>query len=80
MTCDMLLHTEMALDTTVPDNLSEMVWVAETLAKDFKHVRVDLYLVDGKIYFGEMTFSSESGLARFVPEEFGLIVGEWLEL
>src|SRR5699024_4596189 len=44
-----------------PDNFEEMVQIAEVLSRGFNHVRVDLYNVDGKIYFGEMTFTSGGG-------------------
>ena len=41
----------------LPENIDEMIRIAETLASDFPFVRVDLYNVDGKIYFGELTFA-----------------------
>ena len=45
-----------------PDNLDELIDKAEVLAADFPHVRVDFYRMnDGKLYFGEMTFTSSSG-------------------
>ncbi|MCH5241267.1 MAG: hypothetical protein J1F67_02425 [Muribaculaceae bacterium] len=40
-----------------PHNLKEMVKIAEVLSQEFPFVRVDLYEVEGKIYFGEMTFT-----------------------
>ena len=43
-----------------PDKFDEMCKIANTLCKGFRHVRVDLYNVDGKIYFGEMTFTNGS--------------------
>lgn len=62
-----------------PDNLDEMIGLAEILAKDFNHVRVDFYrLDDGTIYFGEMTFTSASGVCRWnVPgpnDRFGSLL------
>ena len=53
-----------------PQKLSDMITIASILSKDFSYVRVDLYLVNSKIYFGEMTFTSESGTATFEPIEF----------
>ena len=44
--------------------------------KDFPYVRVDFYDVDGKIYFGEMTFFPGSGYYDFEPDEFDFILGE----
>lgn len=63
-----------------PRNYDEMVKVAEKLAEGFSHVRVDLYNIDGKIYFGEMTFSTGSGLFKHVPEEFDEILGNQWDL
>lgn len=52
-----------------PKNLDRMVEIAETLSSDFNFVRVDLYNVNGKIYFGELTFSPAAGFIRFVKQE-----------
>lgn len=49
---------------TFPQNLSEMFDYAEKLCKPFPFVRVDLYNVDGKIIFGELTFLSSGGFER----------------
>jgi hypothetical protein len=59
-----------------PQNYEKMVEVAEMLSKGFSHVRVDLYNVDGKIYFGELTFTTNSGIIEFEPKEFDSILGE----
>lgn len=50
-----------------PSGLQEMLEVAEALAASFDYVRVDLYDVDGTIYFGEMTLYPASGFRRFTP-------------
>jgi len=63
-----------------PDNYDKMLKIATTLCQGFSHVRVDLYNVKGKIYFGEMTFTSDSGTAKIVPKEFGKTMGDWLNL
>ena len=59
-----------------PKNFEKMVELAEILSKGFKHVRVDFYNLNGKIFFGEMTFTTASGFAVFVPEEFDLLLGK----
>jgi len=66
----------------LPENLSEMVDVAEKLSKNIPHVRVDLYrLSDGTIKVGEMTFFHGSGLFNFfIPEEWDRTLGDWIEL
>ena len=58
----------------------EMIRLAETLSKDIPHVRVDFYDINGKIYFGELTFFHFSGNTRFQPDEWDYKIGEWLEL
>ena len=58
-----------------PKNFEKMVELATVLCQGFAHVRVDFYNVDGKIYFGEMTFTNGSGLDRIVPEEFDYELG-----
>lgn len=53
-----------------PLNFESMLAVAEELSKEFPHVRVDLYNVEGKIYFGELTFYDGSGYMTFNPDTF----------
>lgn len=63
-----------------PENLGEMLEIARVLSEDFAHVRVDLYSVGGKIYFGELTFTDGNGHFSYDPDEADLMLGEWLEL
>ncbi len=69
-------------DETIPkpNNFSEMIKIAEKLCQGFSHVRVDLYNVKGKIYFGEMTFTNGSGFDKIVPDEYDLILGNMWKL
>jgi len=50
------------------------------LAKPFPVVRVDVYNVGGKIYFGEMTFTSLGGLMDYYTEEFQQLAGDLIDL
>lgn len=59
-----------------PNNLDEMLEIASKLSEDFPFVRVDLYNVDEKIYFGELTFYPWSGYVKFVPDEMDYVFGE----
>jgi hypothetical protein len=62
---------EAPIDFTLPrpENLDEMFRIARLLSKGIPHLRVDLYNVDGKIYFGETTFFTTSGFdANRLPE------------
>ena len=63
-----------------PKRLKEMIELATELSKGFAHVRVDFYEVDSKIYFGEVTFTSGSGIEKFCPEEYDLKLGQMIEL
>lgn len=63
-----------------PDKFNEMVKIAETLSKDIPHVRVDLYLSNGQIYFGELTFFDGGGFSKIIPEEWDIKLGSWINL
>lgn len=63
-----------------PDNYEEMIQIAETLAADFPHVRVDLYNIDGVIVFGELTFFDSSGYASYAPDHFDYVLGKPFDL
>lgn len=63
-----------------PKNFDKMVEYARILSKDFPHVRVDFYDIDGKIIFGELTFSCASGYLVFKPDEFDMTMGDWFSL
>lgn len=63
-----------------PENLDKMLEIAKILSKDFKFVRVDLHNVNGKIYFGEMTFTPASGYMKFKPRKYDRILGDMLDL
>ena len=63
-----------------PEGFEQMISLAEQLAKGFPFIRVDFYNINGKIYFGELTFFPASGLGNFIPDEGDAILGSWLEL
>lgn len=58
-----------------PDNLKKMIDLAENLSKPFDYVRVDLYSIGDRIYFGELTHYPQSGMGRFIPESFDFDFG-----
>ncbi len=64
----------------LPDTMPQMVELANKLSKDTPLMRVDFYDVDGKVYFGELTFFPASGMGKFTPEEYDSILGQWIEL
>lgn len=63
-----------------PKNLEEMLDVAEKLARPFPVVRVDLYNIEGKIYFGEMTFTSLGGTMNFYTKECLYEMGSLIDI
>lgn len=63
-----------------PENWDKMVEYAGILSKPFRHCRVDLYNVDGKIYFGEITFHHGGGCNDIQPEEWALKMGQWIPI
>ena len=63
-----------------PQCFDQMKTIAEQLAAPFPFVRVDLYDIHGRIYFGEMTFFPGSGFWKITPESYDRMFGEWMEL
>lgn len=62
-----------------PLNLDHMLEIASILSEDFPYVRVDLYNIEGKIYFGELTFYPWSGYVQFEPDKFDYQLGKMFE-
>ncbi len=58
-----------------PEGFEEMKRIAEDLARDFPCVRVDLYWVNHRAYFGELTFYPWTGYVVFSPEDFDAVLG-----
>ena len=76
---DFYTYETMHSDNPLPENIKDMVAMAEKLSEDFPFVRVDLYNVDGKIYFGEMTFYPASGYFVYRPEEINTWLGSFFD-
>ena len=73
-------HPNSGIIREKPVGYDDMVKLAGSLSLGIPHVRVDLYNINGKIYFGELTFFSGSGNIPFEPEEWDYKIGEWLKL
>lgn len=63
-----------------PETFEEMKKIASLLSQNMPHVRVDLYDVDGHIYFGELTFFHHSGIVPFHPQKWDYEFGSWIKL
>lgn len=58
-----------------PEPLDEMIRLTLALAKDFEFLRVDCYVVDGRVYVGELTNYPGAGFEKFLPHSFALKLG-----
>ena len=63
-----------------PEKFEEMKKIASDLSKPFQYVRVDLYQVGNKVYFGELTFFPAGGAPDFIPSQYDEIVGNMWDL
>ena len=63
-----------------PEHLEEMLECSRKLAVGTISLRTDFYSINGKIYFGEITFYQEAGFAHFEHEEFAKKLGDQIKL
>ena len=63
-----------------PQNFDDMIKIVEILGKPFPVVRVDLYNIGGKIYFGELTFTSHGGMMNNLTDEFQNLAGSLIDV
>ena len=63
-----------------PVTFDEMKMLASALSKGLPEARCDFYEVNGKVYFGEITFFHHGGQASFHPNEWDTTFGSWIKL
>lgn len=63
-----------------PNNFELMKELAIKLSKDIPHVRVDFYEINGKLFFGELTFFTCSGMIPFEDEKWNIKLGDWIDI
>ncbi len=63
-----------------PETFDEMITLAEKLSEGIPFVRVDFYEINGKVYFGELTFFPDSGFGEFNPPEWDKKLGDMILL
>ena len=73
-------HPNSSQKIPCPKELPLMLELAEKLSEKIPFVRVDFYVYNGKVFFGELTFYPTSGFTRFVPDSYDTEIGSWLEL
>ena len=64
----------------IPAQIDEMICLAEKLSRDISFLRVDFYVVNNRIYFGELTFYPASGFGEFIPNEWDEKLGDMIRL
>lgn len=65
---------------TCPSCFDEMRIIAERLSKGHKFLRVDLYQINGEVYFSELTFHPASGFMGVIPPEYDKTMGQFLKI
>lgn len=73
-------HPNAGAEVRKPENFEQMKKLSEKLSEGLCQVRVDFYEVNGKVYFGELTFFHHCGFVPFDPEEWDVIFGDWIRL
>lgn len=73
-------HPNAKLPPRKPKRFELMKQLASKLSNGIPHVRVDMYEVNGKVYFGELTFYHWGGVVKFEPDSWDKILGDWLVL
>ena len=73
-------HPNSKVQPEKPECFDKMKELAEKLSEGIPQLRVDFYEVNGRIYFGELTFFHWSGMKPFEPEEWDYKIGEWVKL
>ena len=72
--------TNATVEMKKPECLSEMLDISCVLSKEIPFLRTDFYIIEEKLYVGELTFFPASGLLRFEPEAFDYELGSYLKL
>ncbi len=63
-----------------PATLGKMLELAAKLSSGHAFIRTDLYEINGKVYFSELTFYSDAGFASFEPSDWDDTLGSWIKL
>lgn len=73
-------HPQSGKEIKKPDSFEEMKELASRLSRGMKFVRIDLYEIKGKVYFGEFTFFQAGGFWPMKPEKWEKQLGEWINI
>lgn len=72
--------TDYNVEIERPVVLEELLEVARKLSEGTSFLRVDFYCINGKLWFGELTFFPGSGFEPFEPDSFDIQIGDWIQL
>ena len=73
-------HPNAPVKPEKPENFELMKKLAAKLSEGFCQLRVDFYEINGRVYFGELTFFHHGGVVPFDPEKWDKIFGDWVDL
>lgn len=73
-------HANSSVPIPAPQQLPTLLEISRKLSRDIPFVRVDLYITQNKIFFGELTFFPASGMTPFIPDFYDYLFGSWLKL
>lgn len=73
-------HGKTNYDIPKPKNYYKMLEISRIISKEFPFVRMDFYEVEGKLFFGETTFTPANGMINFIPQKYDKIFGDYLKL
>jgi hypothetical protein len=78
--CVFTMDQTEGIDIPKPENLNEMLIVAKKLSAGFPEIRVDLYNINGNVFLGELTFTSQGGMMDYFTPEFNLELGSKFDI
>lgn len=73
-------HPNAQVKIMAPKELGVLLELSRKLSKDIPFLRTDFYIINHRVYFGELTFYPAGGFEKFIPESFDNQVGCWLKL
>ncbi len=77
---DLITEKTSSIEFPKPILLDEMLRLSSRLAFKIPHIRLDWYIVNNKLYFGEFTFYNDAGFMKLRTPETELMIGNWLSI
>ena len=80
LNCQLLYPTHSEIEINKPQKLDELLELSERLSNRIPFLRTDFYIINDKIYFGELTLYPGSGFEKFTPEIWDIKIGNLIDL